>query len=151
MTEAEAKKDEIAPIPEEKQKSVESVIDFHDLESFRRVWMILNGDDPDAIQVINKIMDLDSDEERSNFPTILTTLANMQAKIYARSTFKDGGWNPFDLHASQMSKSHMGYKGFKSTQVTDIMRTTQDLTGLEAKPEEVKQSIRQRIFGGNKE
>ena len=108
------------------------------------------GKDPEAIQAMTKFVDMDSNDERSYFPTQLTSLAIAQLRGYGKANYRKAEWNEYDIIADCIAVGFMGYKGFKSEQYKDITSGQPNLDKLQGLPEETKQGILSGIFGRGK-
>lgn len=134
----------------ETEDSPEPVFKIGSLEDMRKVLVIARGGDPNAIQAITNFMDFESDAERSYFPDKTLTLCVGQLNGLGQTFFPNDEWDPFSLVGNVLSKSFMGYKGFKSNQFVDMTRQTPNLDALQTSSEEAKQGIVQRILGSGK-
>ena len=119
-------------------------------EDVRKVLVIAQGGDPDAIQAITKFMDFNSNAERSYFPDKTITLCVGQLNGFGKVYFPNNPNNPFALVADAITIPFMGYKGFKSNQFVDMTRQTPNLDALTSSPDEVKQGIISKIMGRGK-
>jgi hypothetical protein len=115
------------------------------------IMCAVRGVDPKQVQGLAKFMDVDSVDETTYYPNQLTSLAIAQLRGYSRANYPNHDWDPFEFIANVIGMGFKGYKGFKSEQYKDITRQTHNLENLQSMPEEVKQSITSRIFGGGKE
>lgn len=141
MTEAEPKA--------AKEAAPQSKIKIESLNDLRRVLVVAEGGDPDAIQAITNFMNLKSNAERSYFPDKTITLAVGQLLGYGQLYFKGQEWDPCTLVADAISVPFMGYKGFKSNQFVDMTRQTPDLADFQtsANVEQAKSGLWNRITG----
>ena len=120
------------------------------LDDLKDIMIVAKGGDPNAIQAITKFMDFESNAERSFFPDKTLTLCVGQLNGLGKVYFEGHEWNPFSLLGDALSIAFMGYKGFKSEQLVDLMRQTPNLDALQTSGEEVKQGLMARILGRGK-
>jgi len=137
---------------ETKEAEPQSKIKINSLDDLRRVLVVAEGGDPDAIQAITNFMDLKSNAERSNFPDKTITLCVGQLLGFGKLYYKDHTWDPCTLVADAISVPFMGYKGFKSNQFVDMTRQTPNLADLQtsAGVEAAKSGLWNRITGRGK-
>lgn len=110
-------------------------------------WIsVIQGKDPDAIQAMSKFMNVESNDERSYFPTQLTALAIAQLRMYGKAHYPNESWNEYELMADLISIGFMGYKGFKSEQYKDITSGQPNLDKLQGLTEETRKSVLSSIF-----
>jgi hypothetical protein len=120
------------------------------LEDVRKVLVIAKGGDPNAIQAITNFMDFKSDAERSYFPDKTLTLCVGQLNGFGKVFYPNDDWDPFSLVGNILAVSFMGYKGFKSDQLVEMMRQTPNLDALQTSSEDTKQSFVSKILGRSK-
>ena len=132
-------------------KPTPSTFEPKTLDDIRRLLVIAQGGDPDAIQAITKFMNFESNIERSYFPDKLITLCTAQLTGFGRTFFPEDPHNPFALVADVIAVHFMAFKGYKANQFVDMTRQTPNLSDLQATPEETKQGIISRIIGGKSE
>lgn len=141
------KKEDVKPAIEETTPEFE----IKSFDDYKRLVILANGGDPDAIQILSKYSNLDSMAERSYFPDRITSLAIGQMYIFGDAYWPNKKNNPFTLAGDKIAEGFMGYKGFKSNQVMEITRNTPNLDALQTLPQETKQGFISRFLGGNKE
>ena len=120
-------------------------------EDVFKVMCMIRGVDPNQVQSMSKFSNFDNEDERSYYPTQLTSIAVTQLRIYGESFFRGESWDPFNLVADLLARGFMGYKGFKSEQYKDITSGQPNLDKLQGLPEETKKGILSGIFGRGKE
>ncbi|GAH68568.1 unnamed protein product, partial [marine sediment metagenome] len=89
-------------------------------------------------------------DERSYFPTQLTSLAIAQLRGYGKANYRKAEWNEYDIIADCIAVGFMGYKGFKSEQYKDITSGQPNLDKLQGLPEETRKGILSGLFGRGK-
>ena len=121
------------------------------LDDVRRLMVVAQGGDPDAIQAITNFMDLKSNAERSYFPDKRLTICVGQLNGFGKLYYPAEDWDPFTLVSDILSITFMGYKGFKSNQFVDMTRQTPNLDALQTTlGDEQKQGVISRILGRGK-
>lgn len=137
MTEAEEKKP---------QFKIESIDDM------RRIMVIAQGGNPDAIQAITEFMNFKSNAERSYFPDKTITLCTAQLTGFGKVYFPNDEWDPFSLVADVIAVHFMGYKGYKSNQFVDMTRQTPNLADLQTSVnmQEGRAGLLNRLLGRGK-
>lgn len=130
----------------------EPLFKIESLDDFRRVMVIAQGGNPDAIQAITEFMNFKSNAERSYFPDKATTLATAQLNGFGKLYYPNDDWNPFSLVADMIAVHFMGYKGYKSNQFVDMTRQSPNLADIETSTnvQERKANILDRILGRGK-
>lgn len=148
MTKGKKKTKKETKPPTEEAKSEFEIKTYED---YKRMIILANGGDPDAVQALAKYMNSDSMAERSYFPDRITALGISQLNIFGDAYFPSRDNDPFTISGNKISEGFMGYKGFKSNQVMEITRNTPNLDALQAVPQEQKQGFISRFLGGNRE
>lgn len=110
-------------------------------EDLFRALCIVRGVDPDQVQAMAKFSDFDNADERSYFPTQITSVAVAQLRMFGESLYKGEEWNEYELAADLLAVGFMGYKGFKSEQYKDITSGQPNLDKLQGLPEETRQGL----------
>ena len=129
------------------KESPKPVFKIKTLDDLKNIMVVAKGGDPNAIQAITKFMNFESVTERSFFPDKTLTLCVGQLNGLGRVYFAGEEWDPFTLIGDVLSIAFMGYKGFKSEQLVDLMRQTPNLDALQTTGEEIKQGVIARILG----
>ncbi len=128
----------------------ESQLKIESWEDVFRAMCISRGIDPNQVQAMAKFSNFDNNDERSYYPTQLTSLAISQLRMYGKSNYKDDNWNEYDLTADILAVGYMGYKGFKSEQYKDITSGQPNLDKLQGLPEETQKGILSGLFNRGK-
>ena len=110
---------------------------------------IAMGIDPKQVQSLAKFSDFDKSDERSYYPTQLTSVAIAQLRMYGKGLYRKMQ-NPFSIVADLLADGFMGYRGFKSNQYVEITSGQQNLEKLQGIPEETKKGILSGMFGRGK-
>ena len=128
---------------EEKGTSLLKIESWNDL--FRAIC-IAKGIDPSQVQSMAKFSNFDNNDERSYYPTQLTSVAISQLRMYGEAFYRGQEWNEYELIADLLSIGFMGFKGFKSDQYKDITSGQPNLDKLKNAPEEIKKGILSGLF-----
>jgi hypothetical protein len=128
----------------------ETDLQINSWEDLFRVMCIARGIDPDQVQSQTKFSNLDNNDERSYFPTQLTSVAISQLRMIGEALYKGSDWNEYELAADFLAVGFMGYKGFKSEQQKDIWSGQPNLDKLKGLPEETQKGILSGIFNRGK-
>jgi hypothetical protein len=110
----------------------------------------IKGINPDAQQTINDFMVFKNVIERSILPLRQDVKRVVYADLAGRYFFPDRPDNPFTQLAESQSIGFMAYKGTKSNQFVDIVRTSPDLSALQTVPEEHR-NLLDKMLGRGKE
>ena len=115
-----------------------------------RAYCISKGIDPNQVQSVSKMINMDSHDETSYFPNQLTSLAMAQLRGYGKAHYPKDDWNEYDTIADCIGVGFKGYKGFKSEQYKDVTSGQPNLDKLHGLPEETKKGILSGLFGRGK-
>ena len=135
---------------ETKEKTALPTLKIESWEDLFRVMCIVRGIDPNQVQSMAKFSDFDNQDERTYYPTQLTSIAVAQLRMFGEAFYKGEKWNEYELTADFLAIGFMGYKGFKSDQYKDITSGQPNLDKLQGLPEETKKGILSGIFGRGK-
>lgn len=120
------------------------------LESMRRLFVILEGQDPEAQQTLNNFLRFNNNIERSNFPTTRTVLCISQLTGYGKLLFPDDEHDPFSMIADALSIAFMARQGEKSKQFVDLFKQTPSLSDLQTLQDEPR-GLMDKMLGRGKE
>ena len=120
-------------------------IDPEKLEIMRRLFVILDGQDPEAQQTLNNFLKFNNNIERSNFPTTKVVLCISQLSGYGNLLFGDDN-NPFSMIADTLAITFMARQGDKSKQFVELMKQTPSLSDLQ-QIEPQQQGLMDRLLG----
>lgn len=125
-------------------------INSEQLEAMRRLFVILDGQDPEAQQTLNNFLKFNNNIERSNFPTTKVVLCISQLTGYGSLLFGEDN-NPFSMIADALSIAFMARQGEKSKQFVDLFKQTPSLSELQTLSEPQQRGLMDRIAGRGKE
>lgn len=114
------------------------------------VLCIIKGIDPNQVQGMARFMNPDNNDERSYYPTQLTSISIAQLRMFGEGFYRGHAWNEYTAIAEFLSIGLMGYKGFKSEQYKDITSGQPNLDKLQTLPENAQKGILSGIFGRGK-
>ena len=126
----------------------EAQLDPDTLENTRRLFAILEGQNPDTQQSLNEFMSFSDDIERTNLPKREDVHFVTWLIMVSKSYFPNNKNNPFQDLAISLAKSFMAKGGLKSNQFVDLFRNSPNLADLQTvlgAPQE--RSIKDRILG----
>lgn len=132
-------------------ETVSSPLKIETLSDIRRLFVTLEGGDPDAQQTINDFIKFRNNIERSNLPNIETALAMTQLTAYGRLFFPHTKDNPFNHVADDLAIALMARGGWKSNGFVELMKQTPNLKDLQTIGQPPKQSVVDRLLGRTRE
>lgn len=129
-------------------------MDPETLDMIRRLFVILDGKDPEAQQTLNEFMRFNNDIERTNLPTRRDVHLISYLDIVGKSYYPNKHDNPFSTFAKSIAVAFMAKGGLKSNQFVDLFRNSPDLAALQTvlgvQEENKSGGIMSRIFGRGK-
>lgn len=131
---------------------ISPLFEIRTIEDFKYIFTIARGGDPDAIQIVNKFLDIDSKVERSNLPTRNDVHFIAYLDFVSSSYFPKRPDNPFARLRDAVATASMAKGGWKSNTFVDIVRQSPDLAQLQSAGEAVqKVGLLSRLRGGSSE
>lgn len=133
--------------PEAPKSSVLDVLTPEGQESMRRLFVTMEGGDPDATQTLNDFLKFKNPVERSNLPNTDAVLAVTQLMGYGMLFYPDDRDNPFDMIGNILVTSFMAKGGWKSDGFVEMMRQQPDLSSFQTANETAKRGFVDRLLG----
>ena len=126
-------------------------IDPQFLEGIWRLFVALEGKDPEAQQTLNEFLKFDNNIERTNLPTRrdvhVVSFLDMVGKTY----FPQMKNNPFSVLGDCIAIAFMAKGGGKSNQFVELMKQTPSLSELQTLGDSQQRGLMDRILGRGKE
>lgn len=112
-----------------------------------RLFMILEGQNPDTQQTITDFLDMNDPVATSNLPNRRDVQLIVYLDLCSKFYFPTLPNNPFEVLKTSIANALKAKGGEKAKQFVDIVRNQPDLSGLQNLQEPQKQSFIDRALG----